>query len=125
MPFCEDQALPTQGGTLHRRGHTADGRLRQPCGVAGVTRKRRAAGRGLCPRGIAAGHRGQKSLRLDGPNAAAKAEQAAKLLTGGLFEIAETYSAAGDTLAESVSAAGEPLEAQLPPHGKPSYTRAS
>ena len=68
---------------------------------------------------------GQKSLRLDGPNAAAKAEQAAQLLTGGLFEIAEIYSAAGDKLAESVTAAGEPLEAQLPPHGKPSYTRAS
>ncbi len=68
---------------------------------------------------------GQESLRLDGPNAAAKAEQAAQLLTGGLFEIAEIYSAAGDKLAESVTAAGEPLEAQLPPHGKPSYTRAS
>lgn len=30
---------------------------------------------------------GQKSLRLDGPKAAAKAQQAASLLTGGLFEM--------------------------------------
>ncbi len=68
---------------------------------------------------------GQKSLRLDGPQAATKAQQAANLLTGGLFEIAEIYSAAGNKLAESVTPIGEPLEAQLPPHGKPSYTEAS
>ena len=32
---------------------------------------------------------GQGSVRLDGPQAAAQAQQAAQLLTGGLFDIAE------------------------------------
>lgn len=67
----------------------------------------------------------QHSLRLDIPQAAANAQQAAKLLTGGLFEIAEIYNATGDKLAESITPTGQPLEAELPGHRKPSYTDAS
>ncbi|SER10317.1 HD-GYP domain-containing protein [Giesbergeria anulus] len=63
----------------------------------------------------------QDSLRLDGPKAAAQAQQAAQLLTGGLFEIAEIYGADGSKLAESVTPAGHTVEPQLPRHGAPQY----
>lgn len=63
----------------------------------------------------------QGSLQLDGPEALGQAQQAAKLLTGGLFEIAEIYDPQGRKLAESVTEAGEVLEKQLPSHGSPKY----
>ncbi len=52
----------------------------------------------------------------------AQAQQAAQLLTGGLFEIAEIYDTKGKKLAESVTEAGEVLEKHLPGHGSPRYT---
>ncbi len=66
-----------------------------------------------------------RSVRLDGPEAAAQAQQAAQLLTGGLFEIAEIYDPNGRKLAESVTAAGRLVESQLPRHGTPRYTKPS
>ncbi|MDP2768485.1 MAG: HD-GYP domain-containing protein [Giesbergeria sp.] len=65
----------------------------------------------------------QSGLRLDGPQASVQAEQAAQLLTGGLFEIAEIYDPNGRKLAESVTEAGEGLEKQLPGHGTPHYAK--
>jgi hypothetical protein len=47
-----------------------------------------------------------RSVRLDGPQAATQAQQAAQLLTGGLFEIAEIYGPDGHKLAESVTPEG-------------------
>lgn len=63
----------------------------------------------------------QGSLQLDDPEALGQAQQAAQLLTGGLFEIAEIYDPQGRKLAESVTKAGEVLEKQLPSHGSPQY----
>ena len=68
---------------------------------------------------------GQGSVRLDGPQAATQARQAAQLLTGGLFEIAEIYGADGHKLAESVTPTGHALEQRLPRHGTPRYTQSS
>lgn len=68
---------------------------------------------------------GQGSVRLDGPQAGAQAQQAARLLTGGLFEIAEIYGADGRKLAESVTPAGHALEQRLPKHGTPRYQQSS
>ena len=68
---------------------------------------------------------GQGSVRLDGPQAAAQAQQAAQLLTGGLFDIAEIYGADGRKLAESVTPAGHALEQRLPKHGTPRYVQSS
>lgn len=65
------------------------------------------------------------SARLDGPQAQEAAQQAARLLTGGLFEIAEIYAADGHKLAESVTPEGEQLERQLPRHGTTRYTEPS
>lgn len=60
---------------------------------------------------------------LKGPDAVTHAQRAAAALVGGLFEIAEIYSATGVKLAEEVTAVGHELERQLPKHGTPSYTR--
>ena len=60
---------------------------------------------------------------LKGPDALTHAQRAAAALVGGLFEIAEIYSATGVKLAEEVTAVGHELERQLPKHGTPSYTR--
>ena len=68
---------------------------------------------------------GQDSVRLDGSQASIHAQQAAQLLTGGLFEIAEIYGADGRKLAESVTQAGHALEQKLPRHGAPKYTQSS
>ncbi|MBX9935794.1 MAG: HD domain-containing protein [Burkholderiaceae bacterium] len=66
----------------------------------------------------------QAGLHLDGSNVQAQALQAAQLLTGGLFEIAEIYGPKGQRLAESVTPAGEVLEKQLPGHGLPQYAES-
>lgn len=60
-----------------------------------------------------------------GPQTATQALQAAQLLTGGLFEIAEIYDADGKKLAESVTPTGHLLEPQLPKHGTPKYLNPS
>lgn len=63
----------------------------------------------------------QGRVRSAEPLTAAQALEAAHLLTGGLFEIAEIYAADGTKLAESVTPAGHLLEPQLPKHGTPRY----
>lgn len=67
---------------------------------------------------------GQQAVRLVGPQARAHAEQAATLLAGGLFEIAEIYGPDGSKLAEAVTGPGQSLETALPKHGTPRYTQA-
>ncbi len=66
-----------------------------------------------------------EAVELSGPDAAEHAAQAARTISGGLFDIAEIYDGQGNKLAESLTEMGEILEAQLPPHRKPGYTRAS
>jgi class 3 adenylate cyclase len=56
---------------------------------------------------------------------AINADNAAKALTGGLFDIAEIYDPAGRKLAESMTADGASIEAKLPHHGDPHYTEAT
>lgn len=62
---------------------------------------------------------------LDTAEAKLHAEQAAKTITSGLFDIAEIYSADGTKLAESVTSDGALVEELLPKHIKPNYQDAS
>lgn len=66
----------------------------------------------------------EQALRLDGPEARAHAELAARQLAGGLFDIAEIYGPEGRKLAEAVTPQGESTEASLPKHGVPRYHKA-
>lgn len=50
-----------------------------------------------------------------------KAQKAAETITGGLFDIAEIYSAKGEKQAEAMTALGVEVEHKLPSHGRPSY----
>lgn len=52
-----------------------------------------------------------------------RAEEAARLLTGGFFDIAEIYDERGERLAEHATARGEAVEAQLQRHARPQHTR--
>ncbi|MBS0553889.1 MAG: HD-GYP domain-containing protein, partial [Proteobacteria bacterium] len=58
-------------------------------------------------------------IALSGPLARKNAEQAAALLTGGLFDIAEIYNLDGLRLATAMTADGRHVEAQLPGHLRP------
>lgn len=58
-------------------------------------------------------------IALSGPLARQNAEQAAALLTGGLFDIAEIYDLDGLRLATAMTADGRKVEAQLPGHLRP------
>lgn len=62
---------------------------------------------------------------LTGPEAAARANLAARSIIGGLFDIAEIYDARGQRLAEAMTKDGVAVESSLPHHGKPDYTVAS
>jgi HD-GYP domain-containing protein (c-di-GMP phosphodiesterase class II) len=62
---------------------------------------------------------------LSGPDAAGRAELAAKSIAGGLFDIAEIYDSQGEKLAEALTDEGEALEGLLPKHGAPAYQRAT
>ena len=59
------------------------------------------------------------ALDLTGPTAAEHADQAARTLVGGLFEIVEIYDPAGLKLAEQLTAEGHALEHMLPKHVRP------
>ncbi len=61
------------------------------------------------------------AVDLQGPDGKLHAEAAAKTLTGGLFEIAEIYSADGSKLAEGLTTDGEKLEKEMSAHSKPAY----
>lgn len=54
-----------------------------------------------------------------------QADAAADAITGGLFDIAELYDAAGHKLAEAGTDAGRAVEAHLPRHVPPAYASAS
>ena len=56
---------------------------------------------------------------LDEPARSEQAENAAKIIAGGFFDIVEIYDSQGKKLAEHQSETGEQLEAALPPHQKP------
>jgi HD-GYP domain-containing protein (c-di-GMP phosphodiesterase class II) len=56
-----------------------------------------------------------------GPNAQAHAQAAAQALTGGLFDIAEIYTASGALMAEAMTPVGEALEKDLRAHEPPAY----
>lgn len=63
------------------------------------------------------------AIDLAGPNAPQHAGDAATTLVGGLFEIAEIYSASGQKLSEKMTPLGHELESLLPKHGKPAYSQ--
>lgn len=65
------------------------------------------------------------AINLSGPNASEQATIAAKIIAGGLFDIAEIYNSDGHKLAESVTGDGDAVESALPSHGEPTYTSAS
>ncbi len=65
------------------------------------------------------------AINLNGSDARAIAEEAAKSITGGLFDIAEIYNRNGDKLAESLTNAGKEVELHLPSHPAPDYPNAS
>ncbi|UCV21867.1 HD-GYP domain-containing protein [Ferribacterium limneticum] len=69
------------------------------------------------------GHFG--AIALSGPDAAAHANDAAKTLTGGLFDIAEIYDGQGQKMAEEMTAEGLHLEGILIHHARPTYTATS
>jgi len=66
-----------------------------------------------------------EAANLVGPDAAQHAANAAKTISGGLFDIAEIYSSDGRKLAEAMTTDGAAVESSLPHHGKPNYTAAS
>ena len=65
------------------------------------------------------------ALGLAGPGAAQRAEEAARAISGGLFDIAEIYDNKGIKLAESLTKKGEVVEELLPKHGVPMYQEAT
>lgn len=65
------------------------------------------------------------AINLSGPAAEEHASAAAKIISGGLFDIAEIYDADGRKRAESMTKEGEAAEHFLPKHGAPAYTAAS
>ncbi|MFZ4536419.1 HD-GYP domain-containing protein [Propionivibrio sp.] len=66
-----------------------------------------------------------RALDLSDPDAVEHATQAAKSISGGLFDIAEIYGSDGRKLAESLTSEGDAVESALPNHGSPKYSKAS
>ncbi|MBE0615745.1 MAG: hypothetical protein IH604_18915 [Burkholderiales bacterium] len=66
-----------------------------------------------------------EAANLIGPDAAQHAENAAKTISGGLFDIAEIYDGSGRKLAEAMTTKGAAIESSLPHHVQPAYTEAS
>jgi HD-GYP domain-containing protein (c-di-GMP phosphodiesterase class II) len=65
------------------------------------------------------------AVDLAGPDAVEHAEEAARTISGGLFDIAEIYNHTGTKLAESLTKKGELVERLLPEHGVPTYKATS
>ena len=65
------------------------------------------------------------AINLSGPDAVEHATEAAKTISGGLFDIAEIYDRQGQKLAESLTQEGHAVESSLPKHGTPHYVAAS
>lgn len=64
-------------------------------------------------------------LGHSGPDAAQRAAEAARAISGGLFDIAEIYDRNGIMLAASFTKKGELVERLLPEHVKPTYQEAT
>ncbi|WP_306602736.1 HD-GYP domain-containing protein [Azonexus sp.] len=62
---------------------------------------------------------------LDSPQLRKQAQEAAMMITGGLFDIAEIYDGNGNKLAESTTEQGHLVEHQLPKHLRPNYLKPS
>jgi HD-GYP domain-containing protein (c-di-GMP phosphodiesterase class II) len=89
---------------------------------------RENAERGIVALSIEESHRlihHHHAINLNGPEAKSLAAEAAKSITGGLFDIAEIYDRDGSKLAESLTAAGREVELHLPSHAAPNYLKAS
>ncbi len=65
------------------------------------------------------------AVSLAGPDAAEHAKAAAKIVAGGLFDIAEIYDSNGRKLAESSTDIGKKVESLLPSHRTPDYHESS
>lgn len=65
------------------------------------------------------------ALGLSGPDAAQRAAEAARAISGGLFDIAEIYDRNGIMLAASFTKKGELVEGLLPEHAEPTYQEAT
>lgn len=65
------------------------------------------------------------AIALSGPDADAHANDAARTIAGGLFDIAELYDGQGKRLAEAMTADGALVEGILVHHPAPTYTTAS
>jgi len=64
------------------------------------------------------------AVHLDGPDAEAKAQDAADTISGGMFDLVEIYDAKGNKLAEAFTPEGKSVESSLPHHGRPNYNEA-
>ncbi len=64
------------------------------------------------------------AFNLSGPEAVARATEAAKMISGGMFDLVEIYDAQGNKLAEANTPQGMAIEPQLPNHGVPNYSAA-
>lgn len=65
------------------------------------------------------------ALGLAGPDAARRAAEAARAISGGLFDVAEIYDRNGAMLAASFTKKGELVEGLLPEHVEPTYREAT
>lgn len=61
------------------------------------------------------------AIYLNQESSSEHAQNAAKTISGGLFDIAEIYDQHGNKLAEAMTAEGEAIETVLPPHKSPDY----
>jgi len=64
------------------------------------------------------------AFNLVGPEAVAHAQEAAKTISGGMFDIVEIYDSEGKKLAGATTTEGRAVESLLPHHGKPDYPEA-
>jgi HD-GYP domain-containing protein (c-di-GMP phosphodiesterase class II) len=65
-----------------------------------------------------------ESFRPEGPQATVHAQAAARALIGGMFDIADIYTAGGVLMAEQMTSVGSALEKDLVPHAPPDYPQA-
>jgi HD-GYP domain-containing protein (c-di-GMP phosphodiesterase class II) len=65
------------------------------------------------------------AIDLVGADAAVHAQEAARTITGGIFDIAEIYGQSGLKIAEAATEEGDQIESMLPRHGNPVYTKSS
>jgi HD-GYP domain-containing protein (c-di-GMP phosphodiesterase class II) len=69
--------------------------------------------------------RHHKALGLSGPDAALRAAEAARAISGGLFDIAEIYDSKGTKQAVALTKKGESVEKLLPHHAVPTSRKTA